>query len=70
MLQKQLPKQLRFYYPELAENKLVRKHDEGKKSDFNKKTIVTVLEDSFLFIFRDNSTRGRSKISRDLVTGV
>lgn len=31
MLQKQLPKQLRFYYPELAENKLVRKHNEGKK---------------------------------------
>lgn len=30
MLQKQLPKQLRFH-PELAENKLVRKHDEGKK---------------------------------------
>lgn len=62
MLQKQLSKQLRFYYPELSENKLVRKHDEGKKRDLNKKTIIRVLEDSFVFIYRDNSTCGRSKI--------
>ena len=56
MLQKQLLKQLRFYYPELSENKLVRKRDEGKKRDLNKKNIIRVLEDSFLFIYRDNST--------------
>ena len=33
-----------------------------KKRDLNKKNIIRVLEDSFLFIYRDNSTCGRSKI--------